>query len=222
MCVRFFSLWFWGVILAIKFEATLTDSRMICGDVSAAWWKLLLLLAWPCLGLLLVKLILTPFSMLRKTSSTANRQRPCLFPTNTEKYEAGFVSWYSAHVRLWNGRPRNRGFFSGGGRRFQFSAVPKSALGSSTLPKAPAALSLGLKRSGREAGHSPQLVPRLIMHGAIPPLSHGAVLGQLCLYLLHSLIGNLLRVRIFICSYSHELQTSYNVNVFTSHTALAI
>jgi hypothetical protein len=116
---------------------------------------------------LLVKLILTQFSMLRKASSTVNCQRSCLLPTNTDKYETGFVSWNSDQTVNWT--TNESGFlFRRGQESLISSTAPKSALGSSSIPKVPAALSLELK--------GPPLVPRLKMHGAISPLSHGAIL----------------------------------------------
>jgi hypothetical protein len=63
-------------------------------------------------------------------------------------------SWYSDWLRV--GRPRGRSSSPGRVKNFLFSTSSRPALGSTQPPIqwVPGALSLGVKRPGREANHS--------------------------------------------------------------------
>jgi hypothetical protein len=82
------------------------------------------------------------------------------------------VIWVSLVTKLRTGRP---GFdFRQGQGSFLYTTASRSALGSNQPPIewVPDALSMGVKRPGCNADHSPPLGPRLIMRGAIPPFFH--------------------------------------------------
>jgi hypothetical protein len=84
--------------------------------------------------------------------------------------EAEIAQWYSAG--LWAGWSRVRVPEEAG--NFFFTTASRSAMGPNQPPTqwVPGALSLGVKRPGPEADHSPP--PRSRMCEAIPPLPHYA------------------------------------------------
>jgi hypothetical protein len=69
--------------------------------------------------------------------------------------EPGQLSWYSDWLQ--SGRPKGRSSRTGGGKNFRSSMSSRPALGPTQLPIqwVPGALSLWVKRPGREADHSP-------------------------------------------------------------------
>jgi hypothetical protein len=77
-------------------------------------------------------------------------------------------------TRLWAGRPRTPGSFSGSGKTFLFSLTFRLALRPNLLLIQGKlwAVSLGVKRQGRAGDHSQSSSVEVKDRGAIPPLRH--------------------------------------------------
>jgi hypothetical protein len=87
-------------------------------------------------------------------------------------YTSGYRSQYSDWLRA--GRPRGRSSGPGGGKNFHFCMSSRPSLGSMQPPIqwVLGALSLGVKRQGREAHHSPPTsaeVKKLGIYTSTPP-----------------------------------------------------
>jgi hypothetical protein len=91
----------------------------------------------------------------------------------TSNERAGRRNWPSRDLtRAW--RRRSRSSSPGGGKNFHFSMSSRPALGSTQPPIqwVPGAPSLGVKRQGREAGHSPPTsaeVNKIWIYTSTPP-----------------------------------------------------
>jgi hypothetical protein len=91
-----------------------------------------------------------------KMEATCSSETSVGFQRATRSYsEPGYRSRYSDWLRV--GRPRGRSSSPGGVKNFLFSTLSRSALGPTRPPIQwlPAGFSPGVKRPGRESGHSP-------------------------------------------------------------------